>query len=109
MIYGVITELPADPRGNSAMVANELWWDPQGEGGSYDDPLVPLHEKVGAGMLYIQAPVFRLGEVMYLNEDGRELYGQGRKPSKWSVQYETFSSATEACARSIDILREADG
>jgi hypothetical protein len=42
---------------------------------------------------------FQLGEVLVLNEQfGREPYGEGRKPAKWDVEEEHFTTLGEAQA-----------
>lgn len=38
-------------------------------------------------------PVFECGELLLINEHGREICGAGRKPDKWAVDYETFPFA----------------
>lgn len=38
-------------------------------------------------------PVFERGELLLVNEHGREVCGAGRKPNKWDVRYETFPFA----------------
>jgi hypothetical protein len=48
-------------------------------------------------------PVFTLGEVLLLGPDGRELTGRGRKPSKWSVEIETFLTAEAAVIRAREV------
>ena len=53
--------------------------------------------------LALRAPVFTLGEVLICDGDGREVVGAGRKPSKWSVGHESFSTAEEAVARAREV------
>lgn len=47
--------------------------------------------------LDLRAPVFRVGEVLILDDDGRDQFG--RKPGKWDVVVEDFKSAEAAAAR----------
>lgn len=45
--------------------------------------------------------VFELGEILILNDLGREITGRGRKPSKWEVEYETFPATTDGLTKAI--------
>lgn len=45
-----------------------------------------------------RVPVFILGEVLLLDENGREMFGKGRKPSKWDVDCQEFDSIDQALA-----------
>ena len=51
----------------------------------------------------VTLPVFFLGEILILDNCGREIAGRGRKPSKWSVTCEEFNDMDEAieCAQKI--------
>lgn len=40
--------------------------------------------------------VFELGEILILDNDGRELSGHGRKPSKWMVEHQSCETLEEA-------------
>lgn len=42
---------------------------------------------------------FTLGEILLLNENGREFCGRGRKPSKWFVTCEEFDTLKKAITR----------
>ena len=46
-----------------------------------------------AGKLRVKTRVFHVGELLLLNEYGREIGYPGRKPSKWQVDYETWPLA----------------
>lgn len=52
----------------------------------------------------IKVPVYVLGEILVLDEYGREVGGHGRKPSKWDVTCEEFDSLDDAIKR----MRELD-
>jgi hypothetical protein len=45
-----------------------------------------------------------LGEVLLLDDDGRELDGDQRKPSKWGVRTEPFDDLDAAIARAREVL-----
>ena len=49
--------------------------------------------------------VFYIGELLILDGFGREIGYPGRKPSKWGVRYETFSSLRQARKRAF-IVRD---
>lgn len=55
-------------------------------------------------MLKGRIPVFSLGEIIILDESGREVGGHMRKPSKWDIEYETFTTLAEAVDRSVQAL-----
>jgi len=52
----------------------------------------------------VSLPVFNLGEVLILDNNGREATGRGRKPSKWSVEVEEFNNLNEAIECSNKVL-----
>ena len=54
-------------------------------------------------MVPIRAPVFTLGEILILDENGREMCGHLRKPSKWRVECKEFGSPEGAiqCATQL--------
>jgi hypothetical protein len=54
-------------------------------------------------MLALRRPVFQVGEILVLNEDGREAAGHGRKPSKWDVSVREVADLDEA----VRVAREA--
>lgn len=64
-----------------------------------------LPEAVGNPLiaLALRAPVFQLGEIMLLGEDGREVDGIERKPDKWSVEIALYTDLNEAVARSREV------
>lgn len=100
----IVTEVPpAGDRGNLASAVGSLWWDPQGDGGNWDDPPVPLHEKLGPGVVYIQTPLWTVGEILVLDEHGRDQFG--RKPSKWDVKIEAVPNA-DMLAAYVRLLTE---
>jgi len=53
--------------------------------------------------LMLRHPVFTLGEILILGDDGREVSGVGRKPSKWFVVIEEFDTIDLAIQRAIQI------
>ena len=54
-------------------------------------------------MIQFRTPVFVLGEILIVDNDGREVCGRARKASKWSVQAEEFDTLEEAVARAQEV------
>lgn len=68
------------------------------------EQLSPITRFLGpAALLSLRAPVFTLGEILLLDEDGREVDGPGRKPSKWGVSIQEFETLDDAVARSQEV------
>jgi|GEM_PF-2697091 len=57
-------------------------------------------------VVHVCLPVFSLGEILILDNYGREIAGRGRKPSKWSVTCEEFDSLDNAIECSQKVLSE---
>ena len=95
--YGVITKVPVrldEMRGNAA-VAFPV----------YIDDLVggKLKEVDPRTALLLRIPVFKLGEILVLDLDGREIAAQGRKPSKWDVTCEEYEDIEVAADRACQV------
>lgn len=63
-----------------------------------NDPL-QLTDPAPALLILSRMPVFAVGEILILDDDGREIAGHGRKPSKWAVTCEEFDTIEEALTR----------
>ena len=107
MEIAVVTKVP-DPNesgGNLALGGLDLRWV-TGKGDDHLDETTDfvsaLTDMFGdaqraAGFVFnLRAPVFSLGEVLILDERGREVGYPGRKPDKWLVEVVTVSSLEEA-------------
>ncbi len=57
--------------------------------------------------LHLRRPVFHVGELLILNESGREVTYPGRKPSKWFVDVAEYDDLDAALARANEI-RDAE-
>lgn len=55
-----------------------------------------------------RSQVFILGELLILNESGREPFGHGRKPSKWNIDIELFDDLDAAIARAEAVAEEVE-
>jgi len=60
--------------------------------------------------LSIRVKNFELGEILILDDYGREIGGRGRKPSKWFVEHKEFDSLDEAieCAIKVQNRQRCD-
>jgi len=52
----------------------------------------------------IRVPVFTVGEILIVDDSGREVAGALRKPSKWWVEYEEFDDLREAIKRARELI-----
>lgn len=105
MKFGVVVKVPEgdDVFGNLAIPSDGVW--------IARDPSNPMKvESVGPHMLLaLRVPVFAMGEILVLDESGREVAGHGRKPSKWSVDVETFDTIELAVARAKALALASGG
>jgi hypothetical protein len=58
---------------------------------------------------HVYRPLFRRLEIVIVNDDGREVVGMMRKPSKWAVGYETYREAGHAVERAMRLNDLRDG
>lgn len=68
-----------------------------------------LDDKIMDGSVrWIRDQVFRLGEILIVNEWEREVSGLGRRPKNWDgVEYARFDVLEDAIRRSIEVRKEA--
>lgn len=100
----VVTETsPPGGRGNLATGIGQLYLDPQAVGGESTDDPIPLHEVPTIGMvaMFVQVPVFQVGEILVLDGNDRDQFG--RKPFKWDVQLEEFDDPEAAFRRALEV------
>jgi hypothetical protein len=101
--FAVITKIPADGNCSDELLVPRKFktgWD---SGGEVEEELFttidnPTAEDV-IRMIRVRLPVFSLGEILIVNDIGREFAGKGRKPSKWNVEYEEFDTIEQAIDR----------
>lgn len=94
------------------------------EGNEYDELLVQGYDKdnevvyhlpeegveyrmVDTKFINARLPVFHQGEILILDESGREIGGLQRKPSKWSVVIEVFDNLDEAITIAQKTIRDS--
>ena len=59
-------------------------------------------------VLSVKLPVFHRGEILLLDDSGREICGMQRKPSKWFIEYEEFKTLKKAIVRALEITKEME-
>ena len=99
-MYGVVTAVDPD----DLAMAMDVFLDAKALGGSSTDPPVPIGEALGNPMLmlYVQSPVWTLGELLVIGPDDRDQFT--RKPGKWGVTVEYFDNIEDAVARMREVL-----
>lgn len=106
MIFGVITDIPDPTTGGNLASAMDLYR--QIEDGNESNGWLGRFERLDIMVaLELRYPVFTLGEILVLDDSGREVSGIGRKPSKWFVSYETFDTIELAVDRAREITAMA--
>lgn len=102
MRFAVITEV-CDPEtgGNAATALGQLYRRTSGTG-------LELEPVDGMTAMMLSIPVFHVGEILILNEGGREISGLGRKPSKWDIEYEVFDMIEGAVQRALEVAVHGD-
>ncbi len=104
-MFTVITEVPEpESGGNMAAVVGLYEVAPESEDNPYGLKVRQIDGPRGLDVLLrMRHEVFVLGEILILDEYGREYAGHGRKPDKWSVQTETFDSIDDAIAKAKEV------
>jgi hypothetical protein len=54
---------------------------------------------------FVSVPVFSIGEILVMDEGGRTI-PDGRKPTKWSVEFEMFEDIESAIERAKQVMEE---
>jgi hypothetical protein len=54
-------------------------------------------------IVFCQTPVFKLGEIIIMDSNDRTI-PDGRKPSKWDVEYEYFKDIESAIKRAKEVV-----
>lgn len=100
--FAVVTNTKPEgmPEGNLASMLGDLYLP---KGGTQGQPYVRAIEDPQFQGLAFHAryPVFHVGEILILDESGREFGYPGRKPSKWFIETEEFDDLDDAIRRSL--------
>lgn len=107
MNFCVITRIPDSEKGESGnlAVALPLYLETEqpSKENDYRGKFEPVVKLMGMAALSLRAPVFALGEILVVDESGREIGGIARKPSKWDIDYEEYDTVEEAVAKAIEL------
>lgn len=108
MKYGVITQVPERlDFGNMASGIGQVFV--QIEQGNDSNDYQPVYQEIGfPTALALHVHVFEVGEVLILNDDGREIPYPGRKPAKWSVTCEEFDTVEAALERATAVMNDGE-
>jgi hypothetical protein len=102
--FAVITKVPKVREGNEYDQILVEGYDKDNEEVIYHLPKEGVeYRMVDTKFVNAKLPVFHLGEILILNESGREVGGMCRKPSKWSVEVEEFSHLDDAVQKSKNL------
>lgn len=98
----VVTRVGPCEDGSNLAVAMDLW---QEDGPpSLQDPLGTWRPVSAMVMLSLRTRVFVPGEILVLDDGGREIGGRGRAPGKWDVTLEHFDTLEAAAVRAAEVL-----
>lgn len=107
MKFGVITKVPPIENGGNLATAIDILVE-TGKPHESNDYL-GTYERVGfPAVLSLRRPVFNVGEVLLLDDNGREIPYPGRKPSKWSVTCEEFDTVERALKRATAVMNDGN-
>lgn len=114
--FQVITKIPDPNKGESGNLYHDVPYveiEEPSEGNGWVPPVASYYTVEPFKTLIKQPgfpmfmhPCFELGEILVVNEHGREITGMGRKASKWFVEYETFNTIDEAIARALEVQEQ---
>lgn len=104
--YHVVVWVPDHAEGGNLAVRPDVMVQTAepGEGNGWLGGHASAFEVMGMGAMALRVPVFTKGEVLILDDDGREVDGERRKPGKWNVRTEEFVTVEAAVARATEVL-----
>ena len=104
----VITKVPDTEAGEKGNLADNLLTRGR-DGEAYVGVLGEGYTLIGS----VRCLVFEAGEILIVDDNGREVGYPGRKPSKWSVEYEEFDDLDKAVSAALAVnereLRRVEG
>ena len=115
-----VPETPEDIAGNLALAFDLYWETNERDPKTYLSKAVPLvdglerifaeREVIAGLVLNMRAPVFKLGEILFLDGNGREITPAlgGRKPDKWLIETTTVDTLDEAIALSRQVCDDEE-
>lgn len=102
MKIAVVTRTGPSDTGSNLAVAMDLWQE-DGPPTRYD-PIGTWKPAPAMLQLSLRSRVFIPGEILVLDDGGREIGGRGRAPGKWDVSLEYFDTLEAAAARAAEVL-----
>lgn len=103
MKYGVITKVPPIENGGNLATAMDILVETSQP--TEQNDYLGTYERVGfPTVLSLRRPVFNVGEVLLLDDNGREIPYPQRKPAKWSVTCEEFDNVEAAVTRAREAM-----
>lgn len=83
--------------GNLATAMMDLYLPKDGPNSEYARAIdIPEYRGLA---FHARLPVFHVGEILILDESGREVGYPGRKPTKWYIETESFDDLADAIER----------
>lgn len=104
--YLVITKVPLEDENgnfNPGNLYNPILYTERTDGKWEMNPKKMKGKKIKNCDCGVSTPNFDIGEILIVDESGREITGKMRKPSKWYVETECFDSLEKAITRSLAI------
>lgn len=98
----VVTRVGPPEEGGNLAVAMDLWRENTPP--SRLDPLGTWRSVDVTLMLSLRTRVFIPGEILILDDAGREIGGRGRAPGKWDVRIEYCDSLEAAAKRAAEVM-----
>lgn len=97
----VVTSVPDEPdMGNLALTQIWVQTEQPDKGNDYRGRYESALGLMGMAATSLRCEVFALGEILILDESGREVGGRGRKPAKWDVTVQECPTLEDAIALS---------
>lgn len=100
MTFGVVTVVPEAPAMGNLALDLDVWleMEPPHAFNGYNGVYRRVSDDLGPQFaVRLRAPVFRRGELLVLDADGRDQFG--RDPGKWDVAIERYEAIEPALAR----------
>jgi len=102
--FAVINKVPKVGEGNEYDQILVEGWDETNENVCYYLPKEDeTYSMVDTKYVEAKLPVFHLSEILILDQNGREVTGMMRKPSKWSVEFKEFNTLDKAIEYSKEL------
>lgn len=102
MKIAVVTRTGPCEDGSNLAVAMDLWQENTPP--TRSDPLGTWRPVNVMVQLSLRSRVFIPGEILVLDDGGREIAGRGRAPGKWDVSLEYFDTLEAAAVRAAEVM-----